>query len=83
MNTSVLAARLAILVLSPRMDPPPEVLDGSTASTAMRRPSLTTRVPRASIKVLLPTPGEPVTPMRSAPPVAGSTSLIRASASML
>ncbi len=39
--------------------------DGSTARTATRRPASTHRTPSASISVLLPAPGDPLTAMRS------------------
>ena len=58
-------------VLSPRIDPPERVLDGSMASTATRWPRARRRIPIASTKVLLPTPGTPVIPTRRALPVAG------------
>jgi len=45
---------------------------GSTASTATLRPASQSRQPRASMKVLFPAPGTPVTPTRIAPPVWGS-----------
>ncbi len=51
-------------VLSPRMLPPVRVDDGSTASTATRRPSPVSFVPSASMNVDLPTPGTPVMPTR-------------------
>ena len=54
-------------VLSPRMLPPLTGLLGSTASTATRWPRSTRWSPRASISVLLPTPGGPVMPTRTAP----------------
>ena len=57
-------ARRGIRVLSPRMLPPERVLVGSTASTATRRPAPVSLVPSASMKVLFPTPGTPVTPTR-------------------
>src|SRR4051794_4661365 len=60
-------------VLSPRIEPPVRPLDGSTASTATRWPAAVSMVPKASMKVLLPTPGTPVTPTRCAPPACGST----------
>ena len=58
-------------VLSPRIEPPLRVLDGSTASTATRWPSATTCSPSASMKVDLPAPGAPEMPMRIAAPVCG------------
>jgi hypothetical protein len=53
-------------VLSPRMLPPVTLLLGSTARTATRWPRSQSRVPNASIRVLLPAPGTPVTPIRMA-----------------
>jgi hypothetical protein len=53
-------------VLSPRMEPPDTVLDGSTASTATRWPWPIRYRPSASMKVLLPTPGTPLMPRRKA-----------------
>ena len=60
-------------VLSPRIEPPVRVEDGSMASTATRWPRPVSMVPRASSVVDLPTPGGPVRPSRTARPVAGST----------
>jgi len=68
---------LVMRVLSPRMLPPEIELDGSIASTATRWPCFVRLVPRASMKVLLPTPGTPVTPTRRALPVSGSSSASR------
>ena len=68
-------------VLSPRIEPPLRVLDGSTASTATRWPCSTRCSPSASMKVDLPAPGAPVMPTRTAPPRAGSSSSSSASAS--
>ena len=56
-------ANSSILVLSPRMLPFVISLLGSTAKTAILRPSLVTYLPNDSIKVLFPTPGTPVTPI--------------------
>ena len=53
-------------VLSPRIDPPVRVLDGSTASTATRCPASTRCMPSASMNVDLPAPGAPVMPTRIA-----------------
>ena len=61
-------------VLSPRIEPPETSEDGSTASTATRRPESARWMPSASMKVDLPTPGGPEMPTRAAPPVAGSSS---------
>ena len=60
-------ARRSIRVLSPRIEPPERAEDGSTASTATFRPCSTSMVPKASMKVDLPTPGEPESPTRIAP----------------
>ena len=46
-------------VLSPRIEPPLRVLDGSTASTATRWPASTRCRPSASMNVDLPAPGAP------------------------
>jgi hypothetical protein len=58
-------------VLSPRIEPPVSGDDGSTASTATRKPSPSKCMPKVSMKVDLPTPGTPLMPIRSAPPVCG------------
>ena len=62
-------ARRSMRVLSPRMLPPLTGLDGSTASTATRSPRSIRWRPSASISVLFPTPGGPVTPTRIERPV--------------
>ena len=67
-------------VLSPRMEPPETVLDGSTASTATRWPWPIRYKPSASMKVLLPTPGTPLMPRRKALPVCGSSVVSSSSA---
>ena len=64
---------VAIRVLSPRMLPPLTLLVGSTASTATRWLWRVSDVPSASMKVLFPAPGTPLTPTRQAPPVAGKS----------
>jgi hypothetical protein len=46
--------------------------DGSMAKTAIFFPDLTRKSPRASIKLLLPTPGGPLMAMRSELPQVGS-----------
>ncbi len=46
-------------VLSPRIEPPARLDEGSTASTASRRPRSISFRPKASMKVDLPTPGRP------------------------
>ena len=53
-----------ILVLSPRIDPPVRLLEGSTASTATERPRSTMWSPSASMSVDLPAPGAPEIPTR-------------------
>src|SRR5262245_6063334 len=68
-------------VLSPMIEPPLRRLDGSTASTATRCPAAVSRVPSSSMNVDLPDPGVPLTPTRTALPVAGSTSSRSAAAS--
>ena len=59
-------SRRAIRVLSPSTDPPVRVLLGSTASTPTRWPAAVSWVPRASMKVDLPTPGPHEMPTRTA-----------------
>ena len=54
-------------VLSPRIEPPETLDDGSTASTATRWPCAIRYRPSASMKVLLPTPGTPLMPRRKRP----------------
>ena len=58
-------------VLSPRMLPLDRSLLGSMARTAIFLPMLVKCLPKASMKVLLPTPGTPVMPMRSECPAWG------------
>ena len=55
--------KFSILVLSPRILPLLIELLGSIASTATFFPSFIKWFPKASIKVLLPTPGTPVIPI--------------------
>lgn len=62
-------------VLSPRIEPPVRVDDGSTARTATRKPSEVSSVPNASMKVDLPTPGTPLMPIRRARPLCGRSSV--------
>ncbi|MNE58830.1 hypothetical protein D3C80_1538860 [compost metagenome] len=57
------------------------LLLGSMASTASFRPSAIRCIPKDSMKVLLPTPGTPVMPMRSDFPEYGSISSISCAAS--
>ena len=68
-------------VLSPRIEPPVRVLDGSTASTASLLPASTRCMPSASMNVDLPAPGAPVMPTRTALPVAGINASSSATAS--
>ena len=58
-------------VLSAMTLPPLRALLGSTASTATRCPLPTSITPKLSMKALLPTPGTPVMPSRTALPVFG------------
>src|SRR2546426_5261903 len=74
MKASGAAARRGMRVLSPRMLPPESALEGSTASTATFFPRPIRWSPQASMKVLFPTPGTPLTPTRAARPVSGSRS---------
>ena len=83
MNAFSSADSFAIRVLSPRIDPPERREVGSTASTATLLPSPVSSVPKASMKVDLPTPGTPVMPMRCALPVSGMISDNSARASVL
>ena len=68
-------------VLSPRMLPREMLLLGSIASTATRLPRSHRRQPNASMNVLLPPPGTPVTPTRTDFPACGSSPCTTASAS--
>ena len=63
-NAALLDESRSMRVLSPRIEPPETELDGSTARTATRWPLSVSCVPNSSIKVLFPTPGAPVTPIR-------------------
>ena len=67
-------ASRAIRVLSPRIEPPVRVEDGSTASTATLYPCAVRWLPSVSMVSDLPTPGAPVMPTRMAWPVAGKSS---------
>ena len=73
MNAAVFWLSSSIRVLSPRIDPPVTDDEGSTASTATRRPLSIRYSPSASMNVDLPTPGTPEMPTRIAPPVDGSS----------
>ena len=59
MNAPSLTESCSMRVLSPRMEPPLTLDDGSTASTATRWPRSIRNSPSTSMKVLLPTPGTP------------------------
>ena len=67
-------------VLSPRIEPPPRLDDGSMASTASERPCSRRDSPKRSMKVDLPTPGTPVMPSRTDLPARGSRAPSNASA---
>ena len=71
-NAAGSRASSSIRVLSPRIEPPERELVGSTASTATRWPGAVRWRPKASMKVDLPTPGGPLMPRRTAPPVRAS-----------
>src|SRR5574343_1444703 len=68
-------------VLSPRIEPPDTVDEGSTASTATRWPCPIRYRPSASMKVDLPTPGTPLMPSRKDFPVWVSRPVSSSSAS--
>src|SRR5262245_43604346 len=70
----------SIRVLSPRIEPPPRLDEGSMASTASERPRSSSDRPKRSMKVDLPTPGTPVMPSRTDLPVCGNTAASNASA---
>src|SRR5574343_272716 len=75
MKASSRWARVSIRVLSPRMEPPVTVDDGSMANTASRFPCPISQTPSASMKVDLPAPGTPEMPIRIALPVCGSNAV--------
>ena len=79
MNAPGSRASRSIRVLSPRIEPPPTVEEGSTASTATLWPRPVRNVPKDSMNVDFPTPGAPESPMRRAWPGA-CASLSRSSA---
>ena len=81
MNAADERANSVIRVLSPRIAPAPRFEAGSTASTAIRRPRAIPSSPKRSMKVDLPAPGGPEMPMRTAPPVCGSSASTSRSAS--
>jgi hypothetical protein len=80
MKAPALTASCSMRVLSPRMEPPLTLDDGSTASTATRWPRSMRNRPSTSMNVLLPTPGTPDSPMRSERPLDGSRALSNSSA---
>ena len=59
-------------VLSPKIDPPDKLDEGSIAKTATRWPCSIRYKPRVSIKVDFPTPGTPEIPRRNEQPVCGN-----------
>ena len=63
MNAFLFIESFSILVLSPKIDPPENRDEGSTANTATLRPFFISFIPKDSIKVDLPTPGTPVIPI--------------------
>ena len=80
MNAASRRDSSSMRVLSPRIEPPPRLDDGSTASTASDRPRSISPRPKRSMKVDLPTPGTPVIPSRTDLPVCGSSAASRQSA---
>jgi hypothetical protein len=81
MNAPFSRLSRSIRVLSPRIEPPDRAEEGSTASTATRSPSSISIMPKASMKVDLPTPGVPDIPIRSACRPAGRSASSSAVAS--
>ena len=63
-NASASLLNSSMRVLSPKMLPRPSSLLGSIAKTATFFPMAVMYFPKPSIKVLFPTPGTPVMPMR-------------------
>ena len=80
MKASASTDRRSMRVLSPRIEPPDTLDDGSTASTATRCRCFSRCRPSASMKVDLPTPGTPEMPSRNDWPLAGSSALSNSSA---
>ena len=78
MKARLSKARRSMRVLSPRILPFERELLGSTAKTATFLPASKSLPPKTSIKLLFPTPGTPVTPIRKDCPVCGNSSWIRA-----
>src|SRR6266581_2223621 len=68
MNTSGSSDASAIRTRSPRIAPPVNGLDGSTAITPTFRPRFRNSFRRRAMSVLLPVPGGPVSPMMCAFP---------------
>ena len=66
MKAASLTESRSMRVLSPRIEPPDTLDDGSIASTATRCPRSIRSSPSASMKVDLPTPGTPEMPRRIA-----------------
>ena len=64
MKADGLTDNFSILVLSPSIDPPDSLDEGSIANTATLKPFFIKNSPNDSIKVDLPTPGTPVIPIR-------------------
>jgi hypothetical protein len=71
MKTPSSVARVIIRILSPRIAPPVNGLEGSIARTATRRPSSRQCPIRRSARVDFPAPGGPVMPTILALPVRG------------
>ena len=63
MKAFLFTDNLIILVLSPKIDPPVVLEDGSTARTETFKPKFINFIPKDSIKVDFPTPGTPVIPI--------------------
>ena len=72
-NTPPSPAWACIRIRSPRIAPPLKGLVGSTASTPTVRPSSRQTAVKRSARVLLPTPGAPVSPTTRACPVLGKS----------
>ncbi len=80
MNTHSAAPASPMRMRSPSTAPPVIGLDGSTATTAIRRPRDACSRTSASISVDLPAPGEPVMPTTCARPAKGASDADSASA---
>src|ERR1019366_8046910 len=66
--------RSSMRIRSPRIAPPENGDDGSTATMPTFRPRMRALRASAAVSVDLPAPGEPVRPVTRAPPVRGNTS---------